>query len=494
MEKTTLEPAECFRWFSEIAQIPRCSHNEKAVADYLVAFAEQRGLAVVRDAANNVCIKKPASGGMEAAPGVILQGHMDMVCVKKDGSCHDFAKDPIRLVVDGDTLRADGTTLGADNGIALAYILALLDSDDIPHPALEAVITVEEETGMGGAVVFDAAVLSGRYFINLDSEEEGVFCVSCAGGGRSTVSLPIQTDAVKAAPDSAFFSITLGGLAGGHSGIEIHKERGNANRLMGRVLAHLCGKYDCRLAHIAGGSAMNVIPSDCTAFVRLGCDAKTLNEELAVLQATFKDELKAADGAGLRLAAAPADKVLAVFTKECTDKAVAALLLIPHGVMGMDLNITDQRLVETSSNLGVVAVENGLVVFTCLTRSSVGSKKDFVYDQIRTVAECIGAEIAAFGDYPAWAFSPESKLRGVFLETYRALFKKEAKVEGVHAGLECGLFFEKFHELGREVDFIALGPDITGAHTVNEAVSIRSVGNIWMLLKETLRALGKEKA
>ena len=493
MDIGMLEPRECFKWFAAIAAIPRCSNNEQGISDWLVTFAGVRDLFVCQDQAGNICIRKPASKGMENAPAVILQGHMDMVCVKKNGSLFDFRASPIALRTDGEWLRADGTTLGADNGIAVAFILALLDSKDIPHPPLEAVITVEEEVGMNGAAVFDVSLLSGSFFINLDSEKEGVFCTSCAGGRRSMVSLPAPSVAVSDIPGLdgyRFFRITLGGLAGGHSGIDIEKQRGNANRLMGRALGVLLAKYDGYLAHIAGGTAMNVIPSSCSAEVLLACDTDTLNRELGVLCGMFRRELLASDGSGLSLAAEPASGRDTVFARDVLPRVVAALTLLPDGVVSMDLNMTAQRLVESSSNLAVVATEEDAVVITCLTRSSVESRKIFICDQIGTVASLLGATVAIDGDHPAWQYAPESKLRDVFRETYAALFGREAKVEGVHAGLECGLFLEKFRNLGMEVDCIALGPTITGAHTVNEAVEISSVGNTWKLLLEVLRRLG----
>lgn len=494
MSVEQLEPKECFKWFGEIARIPRGSHNEQAISDFLVRFAEERGLNVTRDALGSVCIKKPAFAGMEKAPAVILQGHMDMVCVKEEGKAFDFTKDPIPVVVKGDAISADGTTLGADNGIALAYILALLDASDIPHPALEAVITTQEEVGMAGARNFDVSQLQGTYFINIDSEKEGVLCVSCAGGRRSMVSLPISP--VKAGDAAgkntyAFFTLSIGGLAGGHSGMEIDKQRGNANRLMGRVLAELLKKYDLYLADISGGSAMNVIPSEAAMTILAAAGEEDLKKDAAALRELFARELAASDGANLALTVRKAAAMPEVFGKDVARMAALLLILLPDGVIGMDLNITTQKLVESSTNIGSVRTENGNVAISSLTRSSVDSKKEFIYSQLAGIAELAGAKIEAFGDYPAWEFNPESPLRPVFQEAYKALFNKEAKVEGIHAGLECGLFFEKFRELGRKVDFIAFGPDISGAHTVKETVSRSSVANMWKLLKEVLRRIGQ---
>lgn len=495
MSMDQLEPKECFRWFGEIAKIPHGSHNEKQISDFLVSFAKERRLEVSQDALGSVCIKKAATKGMENAPAVILQGHMDMVCVKEEGKAFDFAKDSIRIVVNGDAVTADGTTLGADNGIAVAYILALLDASDIPHPALEAVITTQEEVGMAGAGNFDVAQLTGTYFINIDSEEEGVFCISCAGGRRSTVTLPVSPLDASAVPDKEqreFFTVSVGGLAGGHSGMEIDKQRGNANRLMGRILAALLYKYDVYLADISGGSATNVIPSEAAMTVFAKGGEGELQRDAAVFREIFAHELAASDGAGLTVTVRKADAPSKVFAKEAAEKVAMLLTLLPDGVMSMDLNITTQKLVESSTNIGMVRTEDGNVVISSLTRSSVGSKKEFLYAQIANTAELVGADTSAFGDYPAWEFNPDSKLQPIFQETYKALFKKDAKVEGIHAGLECGLFFEKFHALGKHVDFIAFGPNISGAHTIKETVSRSSVANMWELLKGVLKRIGEQ--
>lgn len=483
-----IAPRECFRWFTEIAKIPHCSHDEKRISDFLVTFAQERGLEHVQDAVGNVLIKKAADKGMETAPTVILQAHMDMVCVKRDGLEHDFSCDPLTLRLDGDLLTADGTTLGADNGIGIAMILALLDAKNIPHPALEAVITIEEEVGMKGASSFDASQLSGTFFINADSEGEGVFTISCAGGRNTTVRLPVMTTPTNATQGiGGCYIVSVSGLSGGHSGLEIDKQRGNAIRIMGRVLDALSGKFACTLASISGGSAANVIPSSCSATVSIDAEQESLQAELDRLRAMLAHELAAADGADLAITTVKADTPSSLFTEETTAKVLAALLLLPDGVTAMDLGITSQRLVESSSNIGVVATENGAVVFSCLSRSSVNSKKELLYRQICTVARLIGAETTYSGDYPAWEMNPHSRLIPIFQKAFTSLYGKETKVESMHAGLECGLFYEKFNNLGRKVDFISFGPNITGAHTVNEAVSVSSVANTWALLQEVLR-------
>lgn len=485
MTTAQLEPRECFAWFAELCAIPHCSYNETAAGDFLARFAQERGLACTRDARGNVLIKKPASRGMENAPGVIVQGHMDMVCVKKDGIMHDFGKDPIVLRVEDGWLKAEGTTLGADNGIGLAMILALLDAGDIAHPALEAVITVAEEVGMIGAEGFDAALLSGRYFINTDSEEEGVFCVSCAGGRRCEMSLPIRREPGAALPGN-WFTIVISGLAGGHSGLEIIKERGNANKLMGRTLARLADGYDLSLSAMAGGTADNVIAFECRADIRINADEATLARELAALRDEFGAELKAADGAGLVIRAVPAGAADSVLDRDSFDRTLSVLLLLPQGVQSMDLNVLPLRQVESSANVGIISTKDATAVFTVLVRASVNTRKLALCRSLEALAALTGASLAYSGDYPAWEYRPDLRLGGIFHDTYTELFGQEPKMEGIHAGLECGLFFDKFRALGKDVDFISFGPDITGAHTPEEGVRVASVANAWRLLKAVL--------
>lgn len=489
MSVENLEPKECFKWFAEISRIPRGSHHEKQASDWLTKFAHDRGLTVKQDKALNVLIKKPGQHGLEKAPAVILQGHMDIVWVKEDGYDFDFTKEGIKIVVDGDAVRADRTTLGADNGIALSFILALLDSKDIPHPPLEAVITTEEEVGMGGAEAFDIKDISASCYINIDSEDEGIFCVSCAGGRRSRIELPLEKTAVPD-PTYAFYTLSVGGLMGGHSGMDIHRQRGNSNRILGRVLEALAEKFDIYLVSLTGGSASNVIPADSKAVIATNAAAADLDAELARWTAIMKNELKASDGAGLKIGLAGAEQSASVLTKDVLKRALFIMLLIPDGVVSMDLNMTEQSLVESSNNFALMETTDTDIAFSCASRSSVGSKKAFIYDQIRLVAEAAGAKITYSGDYPAWEYQPESKIRDLFAKTYKDLFGKDAVVEGIHAGLECGLFSEKFKAAGHPMEFIAFGPTIKGAHSTKETVSRSSVENMWKLLKEVLKRVG----
>ena len=481
-------------WFAKICSIPHESKHERQLSDYLVTFANERGLAVRQDEAGNILIRKPGTPGMEQAPAVVLQGHMDMVCVKDNGLDFDFAKDPLKLVFDGDSLHADGTSLGADNGIALAYMLALLDSKDIPHPPLEAVVTVDEEVGMGGATAFDASQVTASMFINMDSEEEGVFCVSCAGGRRSRMHIPaVFEDAAAVSESSAFrfFRITVGGLAGGHSGLEIHKERGNSNKLLARVLDDLMQTFPCRLASIHGGTAANAIPKESSAVVFIRADEETLRSRLDDWAGVFRHELRGADGAGLHIALESAEGGR-IMTEESARRILDAALLIPTGIASMDMTITSQRLVESSNNFAVMLMEENGVVFQCQTRSSSASRKEALCRQIDVLGAMVGATVEHSGDYPAWEYNPESRLQPLFEEAYRDLFHKNARVEGIHAGLECGLFSEKFKKLGRSMDFLSFGPEVTGAHSTKETLNLPSAERAWHLLLEVLRRIGEQ--
>lgn len=482
-------------WFEKICSIPHESKKERQLSDFLVDFAQKRHLGVTQDEKGSILIRKPGTKGMEKAPSVILQGHMDMVCVKEDGLDFDFSKDPLKLVTEGDRLHADGTSLGADNGIALAYILALLDSKDIPHPPLEAVVTVEEEVGMGGATAFDASQLTSSLFINMDSEDEGVFCVSCAGGRRSQMHIPAETEDVSSLSDKEnyrFRRVTVTGLEGGHSGLEIIKERGNSNKLLARVLDSLMQKFPCRIVSLHGGTAANAIPKESSAVVFINAQDEDIRKELNVWTEIFRHELRGADGAKVNVTVAEAEKADKVLTRRCATAVISAALLIPNGIASMDMNITSQRLVESSNNFAMIRTENGEIVFHCQTRSSVASKKDFLCHQIDVLAEMIGAKMEHSGDYPAWEYNPNSRLQPLFEKAYKDLFHKDAKVEGIHAGLECGLFAEKFRKLGHPMDFLSFGPTVSGAHTTRETLSLASAENNWQLLREVLRRIGEQ--
>jgi len=481
---TAREPKNVFRFFEEISRIPRGSGNEKGVSDYLIAFAQSRGLWFHRDDALNVVVKKPGTKGMESAPPVILQGHMDMVCEKNAGVAHDFEKDPLRLIVDGDFLRADGTTLGADNGAALALALAALDGDDLAHPPLEALFTSGEETGLLGAAKVDGALFEGRLLINLDSGEEGFFCACCAGGAR--VDLSYAPEYRDLPPGHVVKTLTVDGLKGGHSGMDIAKERANANRLMGRALGILRAKQGVHLVAINGGSKENAIPRDARADVALpAAKDRALADEVERIGETFRREYAASDaGLRFRLEEGRAESASRAFAPATSAGVVAALLLLPNGVQAMSATL--KGLPETSLNIGVVTTtENGVVISSCL-RSSVGSRKAMLLDQANAVAEVTGARVSVSGLYPEWEYNADSALRKKAMDVFAKTFGKEAQVHGTHGGLECGILGEKIPG----ADIVSFGPDIHEMHSPNEKMSIPSFGRTWTFLTKLLAALG----
>lgn len=475
---TGLKPEKVMRYFEEISMIPRGSGNEKGISDYLKNFADARGLQVVQDEVLNIIIRKGGTKGYEGSPAVILQGHMDMVNEKNKDTIHDFMNDPLRLRIVDDYIYASGTTLGADNGIAVAYALAILDSDDIPHPPIEVLVTVEEETGLLGAAKVDGAHFAGKTLINLDSEEEGVFLVSCAGGARQIVSLPV----VREAAEGTAFRIKVRGLKGGHSGMEIHKERGNSNKILGRILHHLCKKYELRIADLSGGSKMNAIPRESEALVVVLGDAVGFEKEVRIVSSVASAEIRTQDP-GLAVTAEPASLPSEVFDRETTRKAEELLLLLPDGVLNFSQDIPG--LVETSLNLGVLQTDENSVKFEFAVRSSVETRKKLTIEKVRTLSAIYGASSEISSSYPGWNYDRNSRIRERFLDTYRRLYGRDAEVNAIHAGVECGLLSEKIEGL----DMISLGPDMYDVHTPEEHISISSIARTYDLLLEVLREL-----
>lgn len=473
---------EVFRYFEEISAIPRGSGNEKRISDYLVAFAKEHGLEVIQDQALNVIIKKPAAKGYENAPTVILQGHMDMVCEKNRDTVHDFEKDPIRLRVVDDMIYAEGTTLGADDGIALAYGLALLASKDLPHPALEVLFTSDEENTMSGAPAVDAGKLKGRLLINLDSEEEGRFLVSSAGGLKVKLIIPVKWET---APQGlSAYKLAIGGLKGGHSGAEIDKGRGNANKLMGRLLNNIRRKCGIHIASISGGLKSNAIPREAEVLLLAEPGGRSsLEAAVKEQEEIFRNELRAADAEiHIKLEDA-SDKVERVFSRETADRVAASLMLVPNGIQSMSMEI--KGLVESSTNLGVVETKDKEVWLVNEIRSSVRSLKNNIFSQIETLAEAMGGSTAVESDYPEWEYNPDSKLRPLFIKVYKEIYKKEPEIVAIHAGLECGVFMNKLKGL----DAISLGPDMHDVHTPNEHLSIPSTERVYELLLAVLKEM-----
>jgi dipeptidase D len=477
-----LKPQAVFCYFEEISKIPHGSGNEKAISDYLVAFAKQHALEVIQDAAMNIIIKKPATPGYENAPIVILQGHMDMVCEKNKETIHDFEKDPLQLRIIDDMLYATNTTLGADNGIAIAYALAILAATDIPHPALEVLITTEEETGMGGAMAIDPSHLQGSILINIDSEEEGHLLVSCAGGVRTKHILPIVWEDVHA--DASIYAIRIRGLKGGHSGMEIDKGRGNANKLMGRILNDLSMACSFQMIDINGGSKMNAIPRECDVILAAASGTgEVIKGKIAEWDQLLKNELRVSDpGVSVELDSLNHEMKKA-FSPDTTNKAIASLVLIPNGVQTMSMDIQD--LVESSTNLGVVTTDQEVVRFESAIRSSVKSLKYKILNEGKMVAKLLDCELKADSDYPEWSYNPDSKIRPLFQKVYADKYGKEAKIIAIHAGVECGLFKEKMEHL----DMISFGPNMYDVHTPNEHLSISSTERTWDYLLSVLKEI-----
>ena len=472
------EPKEVFKWFYEISQVPRGSGNERAISDFLVKFAKDRNLEVHQDKAMNVIIKKPGTAGYEKAPTVIIQGHMDMVCEKEASSNHDFLKDPIKFVVRGEMLYADKTTLGGDDGIAVAYALTVLDSKDIPHPPLEVLITTEEETGMGGAMALTDEHLQGTRLLNIDSEEEGVFLVSCAGGANIHVFFDIKKEAAK----GKFLKITVGGLLGGHSGIEINKQRANSIKLLGRILYNIKQNEKINIVEISGGSKHNAIAKNAYAVIAAE-NTEAVLKIVEKMTADFKNEYRAVD----KLLSVTANETQnpsgQMFTKELTLNLIDFMASIPNGVQYMSMEI--HGLVQTSLNNGVLEEIDGRIKFTTSVRSSVKSALDEIVDILRIQAERCGAEFKKVSEYPAWEYSPDSPVRDAAVNVYKKLNNKEPLITAIHAGLECGLLKKTLPK----VDAISFGPNLYDVHTPNEHMEIASVERVWKFLLAYLAEL-----
>ena len=472
------EPKEVFKWFYEISQVPRGSGNERAISDFLVKFAKDRNLEVHQDKAMNVIIKKPGTAGYEKSPTVIIQGHMDMVCEKDASSNHDFLKDPIKFVVKGEMLYADKTTLGGDDGIAVAYALTVLDSKDIPHPPLEVLITTEEETGMGGAMALTDEHLQGTRLLNIDSEEEGVFLVSCAGGANIHVLFDIKKEAAK----GKFLKITVGGLLGGHSGIEINKQRANSIKLLGRILYNIKQNEKINIVEISGGSKHNAIAKDAYAVIAAE-NTEAVLKIVEKMTADFKNEYRAVDKLLTVTANETQNSSGQMFTKELTLNLIDFMASIPNGVQYMSMEI--HGLVQTSLNNGVLEEIDGKIKFTTSVRSSVKSALDEIVDILRIQAERCGAEFKKVSEYPAWEYSPDSPVRDAAVNVYKKLNNKEPLITAIHAGLECGLLKKTLPK----VDAISFGPNLYDVHTPNEHMEIASVERVWKFLLAYLAEL-----
>ena len=472
-----LEPQAVFACFEKLCSIPHGSRNTKAISDYLVAFAGEQGIACIQDELNNVILFGEGTCGMENHAPVILQGHMDMVC-EKDATCPlDMAVEGLDVAHDDTCVYAKGTTLGGDDGIAVAYAMALLMDKTIPHPPLEVIITVDEEIGMLGATGIDLSMLKGRRMINLDSEEEGIFTVSCAGGATAVISLPNSRHAVY----GPCIRLAVDGLRGGHSGAEIHKNRANANKVMGEFLGRIQKLMPLCLTSFSGGSKDNAIPRSCQATaVAMGIHLERINEVAAALQAEIREKYDEPE------ATVQAFDVDALggngLSAEDSAKVIALLCAAPNGVQAWSQDMPG--LVQTSLNLGIAKLGERFSA-TFSVRSSVNQEKQELLDKLRELAAFYGGSYSQMGEYPAWEYRKDSALRDTMVRIYRQMFGKEPEVLAIHAGLECGLLGQKLPGL----DCVSIGPQMHDIHTSREKLEIASTERTWRFLLEVLKAL-----
>ena len=473
----TLEPVEVWKHFYELTQIPRPSKKEEKATEFIASFGKKLGLETIVDSAGNVIIRKPAVPGMESKTGVILQSHLDMVPQKNNDKVHDFDKDPITAYIDGEWVTADGTTLGADNGMGVAAAMAVLESKTLIHGPIEALFTIDEETGMTGAQELKPDLLKGKILINLDSEDEGELYVGCAGGLDGYFTFTYKEEKVPA--NSIAYEISLTGLKGGHSGMDIVLGRGNANKIVFRLLKGI-EHLDARLATIVGGSVRNAIPRE--AFATISIPASKANEleiYIADFEKTVQAELERTEP-DLKISAKRTELPSIVMDVETQNRLVNAIYACPNGVMRM--SDTMPGLVETSTNLAIVKNENRQATISCLMRSSVDTAKDDLAQMMGAVFTLAGAECKFTGGYPGWKPNPDSVILKDMIEVYKKMYGKTPEVKAIHAGLECGLLGGTYPEW----DMISCGPTIRYPHSPDEKVNIATVGKWWKFLAETL--------
>ena len=475
-----LEPREVFSEFYEITRIPRPSKHEQQIGAYLIDWAKRHNLEYKTDDAGNVVIRKPATKGYENHDGVILQAHQDMVCEKNGGTEHDFMTDPIETWVDGDWLKACGTTLGADDGIGMAMGLAALASDKLQHPALECLFTIDEETGLTGAFALKEGMLEGKTLINLDSEDDGEAFIGCAGGIDSMAYFPITYQPVS---EGFAARISVKGLMGGHSGDDIDKGRGNANKVLVRFLYQLMNNTSLQLARISGGNLRNAIAREAEAVIVVPFEYREqLRIDFNIFTAAIQNEIRNPE-TELQLELESVDRPNKVFTDDMTQRLIRALLACPHGPIRMSQDM--KGLVETSTNLASVKEINSEIVIATSQRSSVESAKHAIKDMVSSVFELAGAKVTHGDGYPGWKPNTQSHVLDVTVGAHKDLFGSEPKVRAIHAGLECGLFLEKYPYL----DMVSIGPGMVGVHSPQERLNIPSTGRCWKWLQEILKRL-----
>ena len=473
---SNIQPEKVFYYFEKICNIPHGSGNLELISNYLVDFAKEHNLKYRKDKKQNVVIFKDGTKGYKNSKAVILQGHMDMVCEKAPDCTKDMQKEGLDLCTENGTIFAKGTTLGGDDGIAVAYILAILSSNNIEHPPIEAIFTTDEETGMFGATFLDTSDLKAKTLLNIDSEVEGVFTVGCAGGVEAKCTLPIKREDYNGAP----LKITVSGLLGGHSGVEIDKGRANANMILSRILNEISLEQDIRISELFGGLKVNAIPNNSTAVI-LCKNAEKINTICEELDRALSSEYDKTDN-GITISVLPCEYKKPLDEKS-TQAVISLLSTLPNGIIDMSFDI--DGLVETSLNLGIMNTDENTFVAKYNIRSNVESKKNMLVQRISAIVKYFDGKFETYGDYPSWEFFENSKLLNIMSDVYCEQYGNAPKIETIHAGLECGIFAGKIKGL----DCVSIGPDITDIHTYNERLHIKSVERTWELILETLKRL-----
>ena len=478
MEKIELKPASVFHYFAEICKVPRPSKKEEKIIAYLQNFAKEQGLESKTDEAGNILIKKPATPGKENLKTVILQSHIDMVCEKNSDSNHDFLNDPIETYIDGEWLKAKGTTLGADNGIGMAAQLAVLAANDIEHGPIECLFTVDEETGLTGAFALKEGFMDGDILINLDSEDEGELFIGCAGGANTTAEFAYEE--IDAPQDYFFFNVAIKGLTGGHSGDDISKNRANANKLLNRFLSQLAAKYDLYLCEIDGGNLHNAIPREARALCAVPMKHKEdVRIDMNIYTAEVENEFSVTEP-NLRTELGSESPCAKAIDRDTVARLLKSVYAVHHGVYAWSQDMPG--LVETSSNLASIKMVDGKIKIVTSQRSSILSSRKDMSEVVRSAFLLGGAEVTTGDGYPGWKPNPASPILKVAIESYKRLFGVEPKVKAIHAGLECGLFLEKYPHL----DMFSTGPTLRGVHSPDERMHIPAVDKFWQHLLDVL--------
>ena len=474
---------EILKWFEAITKIPRCSKHEDKIAEWLVEWAKDNNFDVKMDKVKNIAIKVPGSPGYENSPAVVLQGHMDMVCEKTPDSSHDFSKDPIKLIYDGEWLTADKTTLGADNGIAIAMAMTMALDNDVAHPPLELLFTVDEETGLTGANQLQPDFIEGKILINIDSEDEGVFTVGCAGGANTYLTIPFYNETIPSGYSQ--YKIVAGGMKGGHSGIDIALEKANAIKVLGRTLFKIKKQgVDLRIANISGGSAHNAIPRDSDTVVYFpDNETERVKSIISEMQAVLKNEHKNTDPDLIISVDKNNENYGKVSTSEGTNKIIDCIFAMPHGVNSMSADIKD--LVETSNNFANINIEDGNIKILSSQRSSIISCLNALSDRIESIARLSGGEAHTGDGYPPWPPNMESELLAKSTKLYEKMYHKKPVVEVIHAGLECGIIGDKYPGM----DMISIGPTLKNPHSPYEKINVATIGKVWDFIVELFKEL-----